>query len=51
MRMNLFGGKAMAGLYRHDRHADFAPLLAGDADHGGFGHCLNWCSTLSTSAG
>ena len=30
--------KRVAGLDRHDCHADFAPLLVGDADDGGFGH-------------
>src|SRR5437879_7436787 len=37
MRVNLRLGEAVAWLHRDDGHADLAPLLAGNADHRGFG--------------
>jgi len=37
MRMNLRRSKGVARLYRHDRHPDLAPLLAGNTDHRSFG--------------
>src|SRR6478672_1559631 len=35
MRINLRLGYAVSRLHRDDGHADLAPLLAGNADHGG----------------
>src|SRR6185312_9462425 len=37
VRMDLLRPERMAGLYGDDRHADLAPLLVGNADHGSFG--------------
>ena len=35
--MDLLWPERMAGLDRHDRHADLTPLLVRDTDHGRFG--------------
>src|SRR4029078_309536 len=38
MRVDFVCAERMAGLDRDDRHADFAPLLTGNANDGGLGH-------------
>src|SRR5437868_13068515 len=39
VRMDLLWPERMAGLARHDRHADFMPLLVQDTYLGSFGDC------------